>query len=137
MTPAALASAAISSALAADIYALQIAARNIEDIAGNKTRFYVVAASDKASAPSGRDKTSLTFLTPHKPGALAEVLAVFARGGVNVSMIQSRPSRQAAWEYRFFADVSGHQNDARLQSVWEELKAHTVSFKILGSYPEA
>lgn len=128
---------AISSALAADIYALQIAARNIEDIAGNKTRFYVVATSDKAPAPSGHDKTSLTFLTPHKPGALAEVLAVFARGHVNVSMIQSRPSRQAAWEYRFFADVSGHQSDAKLQNVWEELRAHTVSFKILGSYPEA
>lgn len=129
--------AAISAALAADIYALQVVARNIEDIAGNKTRFYVVANADKSPAPSGRDKTSLTFLTPHKPGALAEVLSVFARGGVNVSMIQSRPSRQAAWEYRFFADVSGHQNDPKLQSVWEELRAHTVSFKILGSYPEA
>jgi chorismate mutase/prephenate dehydratase len=129
--------AAISSALAADIYGLQIAARNIEDIAGNKTRFYVVATPDKAPAPSGRDKTSLTFLTPHKPGALAEVLAVFARGSVNVSMIQSRPSRQAVWEYRFFADLTGHQHDAKLQSVWEELRAHTVSFKILGSYPEA
>lgn len=129
--------AAISAALAADIYTLQVVARNIEDIAGNKTRFYVVANADKSPTPSGRDKTSLTFLTPHKPGALAEVLAVFARGGVNVSMIQSRPSRQAAWEYRFFADVSGHQNDPKLQSVWEELRAHTVSFKILGSYPEA
>jgi len=132
-----VAAGAISSALAADIYGLRIAARNIEDIAGNKTRFYVVATLDKAPAPTGRDKTSLTFLTSHQPGSLANVLSVFARGGVNVSMIQSRPSRQAVWEYRFFADVSGHASDERLQTVWEELRAHTVSFKILGSYPEA
>lgn len=129
--------AAIGSALAANIYGLQIAARNIEDLSGNKTRFFVVGASDKAPNSSGRDKTSLTFLTPHKPGALVDVLGVFARHGVNISMIQSRPSRQQAWEYRFFADVSGHKGDEKLQLALEELKGHTVSYKIIGSYPEA
>ena len=129
--------ASISAAIAANIYGLRVAARNIEDMAGNKTRFWVVSAPDKSASPSGHDKTSLTFLTPHKPGALVEVLGVFARNNVNVAMIQSRPSRQAAWEYRFFADVAGHRDDANLKSALEELRGHTVSYKIIGSYPEA
>ena len=128
---------AIGSALAANIYGLQIAAANIEDLSGNKTRFFVVSSADKAPLPSGRDKTSLTFLTPHKPGALVDVLGVFSRHGVNISMIQSRPSRQQAWEYRFFADVAGHHRDEKMMLALEELKGHTVSYKIIGSYPEA
>lgn len=130
-------SAAISSALAADIYGVGIVARNIGDVPGNKTRFFVVGGPDKTPQPSGKDKTSLTFFTPHKPGALAEVLAVFARHGVNLMMIQSRPSRQQAWEYRFFADIQGHQMDPTLMGALDELSHHTVSYKILGSYPEA
>lgn len=129
--------AAVGSALAANIYGLQIAAANIEDLSGNKTRFFVVSGLDKAPKPSGRDKTSLSFLTPHKSGALVEVLGVFASHGVNISMIQSRPSRQQAWEYRFFADVSGHCEDEKLKAALESLKNHTVSYKIIGSYPEA
>ncbi len=129
--------AAVGSALAANIYGLQVAAANIEDLSGNKTRFFVVSTSDKAPAPTGKDKTSLTFLTPHKPGTLAEVLGVFASHGVNLSMIQSRPSRQQAWEYRFFADISGHYRDEKLKAALESLQSHTVSYKIIGSYPEA
>lgn len=129
--------AAIGSSLAANIYGLQIAAAHIEDLGGNKTRFFVVSNPDKAPAPTGKDKTSLTFLTPHKSGALVEVLGVFASHGVNISMIQSRPSRQQAWEYRFFADVSGHFQDEKLGAALESLKGHTVSYKIIGSYPEA
>ena len=129
--------AAISSALAADIYGLGILASNIEDFTGNKTRFFVVGGLDKAPRPSGHDKTSLTFLTPHKPGALAEVLGVFGNHGVNLMMIQSRPSRQQVWEYRFFADIQGHQDDATVSAALEDLSQHTVSYKILGSYPEA
>jgi len=129
--------AAISSALAADIYGLGIVARNIEDISGNKTRFWVVGQPDKTPKASGKDKTSLSFLTPHKPGALVEVLGVFAKHGVNVMMIQSRPSRQAAWEYRFFADVQGHIEDEKVKSALEELRALTISIKVIGSYAEA
>ncbi len=129
--------AAVGSALAANIYGLQIAAANIEDLGGNKTRFFVVSGVEKAPQPTGKDKTSLTFLTPHKSGALVEVLGVFASHGVNISMIQSRPSRQQAWEYRFFADVSGHHGDEKLGAALESLKNHTVSYKIIGSYPEA
>ncbi|HVF11418.1 MAG TPA: prephenate dehydratase [Abditibacteriaceae bacterium] len=129
--------AAVGSALAANIYGLQIVASNIEDLTSNKTRFFVVAAGPPPSTASGRDKTSLAFQVPHRPGSLVEVLAVFQRHGVNLSMIQSRPSRQQAWEYRFFADLQAHRDDASLQAALLELQEHTVSYKILGSYPEA
>lgn len=129
--------AAISSAIAANIYGLQIVASHIEDLANNKTRFFVVAADPPPCLPTGRDKTSLAFQVPHKPGALVDVLGVFQRHGINLSMIQSRPSRQAAWEYRFFADLQAHQDDPALQSALKQLQEHTVSVKILGSYPEA
>ena len=129
--------AAVSSALAANLYGLQIMASHIEDLSGNKTRFFVVGEANKAPRSSGRDKTSLSFFTPHKPGALMEVLAVLQRHNINIAMIQSRPSRQAAWTYNFFADLQAHRDDANLQAALEELRNHTVSVKILGSYPEA
>lgn len=131
------AAAAVGPALAASICGVQILASNIEDQAGNKTRFFVVGAGDCRSAPTGRDKTSLTFLVPDKPGTLLEVLSVFQRHGINLSMIQSRPSRQRAWEYRFFADLQAHSEDAGLQAALQELRSHTVSVKIMGSYREA
>jgi chorismate mutase/prephenate dehydratase len=129
--------AAIGSALAGNLYGLGIDAADIEDITGNKTRFFVVGPANAVPEASGRDKTSLAFLVPHKPGALVDVLSVFTRHGINLSMIQSRPSRQRAWEYRFFADIQAHISDAALLAALEELKNHTVSVKILGSYPEA
>ncbi len=134
--------AAIGASIAANIYGLQIAASNIEDLAGNKTRFFVVARAEDSGPtscppPTGRDKTSLTFITPHKPGALVEVLDVFRRHEINISMIQSRPSRQQAWEYRFFADLQAHRDDEKSKAAFEELQGHTVSYKILGSYPQA
>ena len=129
--------AAIGAALAANIYGLQIVASNIEDMAGNKTRFFVVGESDKAPRASGRDKTSISFLTPHQPGALVSVLEVFRRHDINISMIQSRPSRQQAWTYNFFADLQAHRDDANLQAALLELREHTVSIKFIGSYPEA
>ena len=134
--------AAIGAAIAANIYGLQIVAANIEDLANNTTRFFVVGKTGDGSgastpSPTGRDKTSLTFLVPHKAGALVEVLGVFTKHGVNLSMIQSRPTRQATWEYRFFADVQAHRDDASLQAALRELENHTVSYKILGSYAEA
>jgi len=129
--------AAVGASIAANIYGLQIVAKNIEDLANNTTRFFVVGAGGSTPFPSGRDKTSLTFLVPHKAGALVEVLGVFTKHKVNLSMIQSRPSRQETWEYRFFADVQAHREDQALKNALEELQNHTVSYKILGSYPEA
>lgn len=129
--------AAIGAPLAANIYGLQIVASGIEDMANNKTRFFVIAPSSHKPKPSGHDKTSLAFLVPHKPGALVEVLGVFQKHGLNLSMIQSRPSRQAAWEYRFFADLQAHRDDPELQSALRDLEGCTVSVKVMGSYPEA
>jgi chorismate mutase/prephenate dehydratase len=129
--------AAVGAAIAAEIYGLNVVSANIEDLADNTTRFFVVTRDRSTPAPTGHDKTSLTFLVPHKPGALVEVLGVFTKHGVNLSMIQSRPSRQQTWEYRFFADVQAHRDDEALQAALHELQQHTVSFKILGSYPEA
>ncbi len=133
--------ASVGAAIAANIYGLQIVAKNIEDLANNTTRFFVVgqchSGAASTPAPSGKDKTSLTFLVPHKAGALVEVLGVFTKHGVNLSMIQSRPSRQETWEYRFFADVQAHREDQALKDALAELQNHTVSYKILGSYPEA
>ena len=130
-------SAAIANSLAAEIYQLQNIAENIEDLATNKTRFFVVGTLDKAPTASGKDKTSLTFLVPHRPGALLEILGCFSKHNINLSMIESRPTRQQMWEYRFFADVQAHGSDPKLQAALDELKQHTVSFKILGSYPES
>ncbi|HEX8832635.1 MAG TPA: prephenate dehydratase domain-containing protein, partial [Abditibacteriaceae bacterium] len=129
--------ASISSALAGSIYELPLAAADIEDIAGNKTRFFVIGPMSAAPRASGRDKTSLAFLVPHKPGALVDVLGVFTNHGINMSMIQSRPSRQQAWEYRFFADLQAHVTDPSLQEALKELQNHTVTVKVMGSYPEA
>lgn len=129
--------AAIATALAGNLYNVAMAAAGIEDVAGNKTRFLVIGPQSAAPAASGRDKTSLAFQVPHQPGALVEVLGVFTGHGINLSMIQSRPSRQAAWEYRFFADLQAHREDENLKTALEELKNHTISVKILGSYPEA
>ncbi len=129
--------AAIGASIAADVYGLQIVASAIEDLSNNKTRFFVVAPENKASKSSGRDKTSLAFQVPHQPGALVRVLDVLQRHAINLSMIQSRPSRQANWEYRFFADVQAHQNDEKFRSALQELQNHTLSMKIMGSYAEA
>lgn len=129
--------AAIGASVAADVYGLQIVAADIEDLSNNKTRFFVVAPESKAPKPSGHDKTSIAFLVPHQPGALVRVLDVFQQHKINLSMIQSRPSRQANWEYRFFADLQAHRNDELLQNALKELQNHTVSVKIMGSYPEA
>lgn len=129
--------AAIGSALAGNIYGLTLAAADIEDMAHNKTRFFVVGPSDTSPRPTGHDKTSLAFQVPHRPGTLVDVLGVFNRHGINLSMIQSRPSRQRAWEYRFFADLQAHISDPALQSALQELQSHTVSVKVMGSYPEA
>ena len=129
-------SAAICSKIAADIYGLHIVAEGIEDGAANTTRFFVVAANPPLPAPTGRDKTSLAFQVPHTPGALVSVLEVFNNHGINLTMIQSRPSRQANWEYRFFADLQGHRDDPKLRAALADLKGITVSTKIMGSYPE-
>jgi len=87
--------------------------------------------------PSGRDKTSLLFAVKNEPGSLGRALRSFEHHGVNLSMIASRPSRNAAWEYVQFVDLQGHEQEAPVQSALEELRAHAIYVTPLGSYPEA
>jgi len=128
-------SAAIASKRAAEIYGLQILAESIEDSPNNYTRFFVIGKFERE--PTGRDKTSVVFTTRHVPGALYTALGVFAKRGINLTKIESRPTKKTPWEYNFYVDFEGHKLDANVQAALEELKAHTLYVKILGSYPRA
>jgi chorismate mutase / prephenate dehydratase len=128
-------SAAIGSSLAAELYNLKMICQNIEDNAGNVTRFFVIGR--KPTAPTGDDKTSVCFTTNDEPGALANVLAAFRQTGVNMSFIESRPSKKRNWEYYFFTDLKGHQASAEMQAAVAEARKHCLRLNVLGSYPRA
>lgn len=127
--------AAIAGEVAAEIYATPILHRNIEDDVGNTTRF-VVVGRDVVPA-SGADVTSIMFTTPNRPGALHEVLSVLADAGISMTRIESRPLREAAWDYVFFVDLDGHVDTPPVAGALSELKRRTSRLKILGSYPRA
>ena len=127
--------AAIAGDAAAEMYALNILARNIEDDPNNTTRFLVVGRQDVGS--SGNDKTSLMFAVHNKAGALYSLLEPFARHGVSMSKIESRPSRVSKWDYVFFVDVDGHAEEEPLKSALQELAGTGGQVHVLGSYPRA
>ena len=127
--------AAIGSNVAAELYGLRIICENIEDIANNITRFLVISRED--AKPTGEDKTAILFSTAHKAGALADVLDVFKRYGINLTNIESRPSRKREWEYYFFVDFLGHRKDKNIQKGIEEAREHCLQLSILGSFPRA
>jgi chorismate mutase/prephenate dehydratase len=128
--------AAIGPRTAAGIYGLKLVARNIEDEAKNTTRFLVIAEHD--AAPSGKDKTSLVLSTRNVPGAMHELLTPLAANGVSMTRLESRPSRAGGlWEYVFYVDVEGHQQDAAVARALAELGKKASFLKILGSYPAA
>ncbi|KPL12301.1 hypothetical protein AMJ85_01255 [candidate division BRC1 bacterium SM23_51] len=126
-------SAAIASALAARMYKLKIVASGIEDTHWNSTRFWVIGT--KVCQPTGNDKTSLMFSVKDRPGALFNLLKPFAGEGINLTKIESRPTRRKAWEYVFFVDLQGHVNDAPVQAALKRIEPHCVFVRILGSYP--
>jgi chorismate mutase/prephenate dehydratase len=128
-------SAAIGSIVAAELYGLQVVCENIEDIANNVTRFLVIAKED--SRPSGDDKTAIVFSTAHKAGALADVLDVFKDFGINLTNIESRPSKKREWEYYFFMDFAGHNTEKVVQQAIEGAKEHCLQLSVLGSFPRA
>ena len=125
--------AAIGNELAGESYGLHVLFQDIEDQPNNITRFLVL--SKQRAESSGHDKTSLMFVTPDRPGALVEVLAVFKRANVNLTHIDKRPSGRANWEYKFFADACGHRDDSRFAEVIGEARAHCKELSVLGSYP--
>lgn len=127
--------AAIAGTAAAQIYQLRVLASNIEDEANNTTRFLVIGRQN--ALPSGNDKTSLLVTTRNQPGALYRLLEPFGHYGISLTRIESRPSRQAAWDYVFFMDVDGHVQDASLMQALTQLTSEASLVKILGSYPKA
>jgi len=127
--------AAIAGLAAAEVYQLPVLENNIEDQANNTTRFIVIGKQD--SAPTGKDKTSLVFSTGNQPGALYRALESFAKFGIGMVNIESRPSRQGLWEYVFFIDIDGHSEDPKVAEALALLKANVNMLKLLGSYPKA
>ena len=127
--------AAIGSKLAAELYGLHILFENIEDNPDTVTRFFVIGR--EGARKTGDDKTAIMFTTAHKPGALAEVLDVFKEAGINLTDLDKRPSKKVNWEYYFFIDVQGHQDEPAMQQAIVEARQHCLQLTVLGSYPRA
>ncbi|MCX7910567.1 MAG: prephenate dehydratase [Endomicrobia bacterium] len=128
-------SAAISAEISARLYNLKILAKNIQDLENNYTRFIVIG---KHKIPnSGKDKTSIMFSLKDRVGVLHDALAPFKKYGINLTKIESRPSRQRPWEYVFFVDFLGHIEDKKVKKAIKELEKLCVYYKFLGSYPKA
>lgn len=125
--------AAIGTEEAAELYGLDVLADNIQDQAHNFTRFLVVG--QEMSQPSGYDKTSIIFAVRDRVGALHAALGVFAGRGINLTRIESRPSKRRAWEYIFFADFVGHPLDDRVAGALTDLERECTLVKVLGAWP--
>jgi len=126
---------AIASQRAAQIYSMKILAKEIGDTPNNYTRFFVLSKQD--SPPSGQDKTSIIFSVKSIPGALHQVLKEFAVRDINLTKIESRPTKRTPWEYNFYLDFEGHRNEQKCQEALESVKNKTLFVKILGSYKAA
>ncbi|MEM8867762.1 MAG: prephenate dehydratase [Verrucomicrobiota bacterium] len=127
--------AAIGSALSAQRYGVKIQARGIQDRDDNVTRFLVIGKTRAKPLGDARDKTSLVISLRDEVGALERALHAFAARAINLSKIESRPSRKKAWDYLFFIDFIGHYQDAAVQDALKELEAHCSFVKWFGSYP--
>ncbi|MEI7729845.1 MAG: prephenate dehydratase [Verrucomicrobiota bacterium] len=125
--------AAVAGVLAADIYHLKILARDIQDNVVNMTRFIVLGR--KCSPATGKDRTSIMFSIRDEVGALHRALTPFRQYKLNMTKIESRPSKRKAWEYFFFVDCDGHMTDRKVARAIEQLNLHCSFVKVLGSYP--
>ena len=128
-------SAAIAGDMAASLYGLTPVQQKIEDRPDNSTRFLIIGNQDVP--PSGDDKTSIIVSMQNKPGALHELLLPFHANNIDLSRIETRPSRSGKWTYVFFIDFLGHQADPLIRDVLERLSTGAVALKVLGSYPRA
>jgi chorismate mutase/prephenate dehydratase len=115
------------------MYGLKVLKAHIEDNLNNYTRFLILSRT--APERTGKEKTSIMLSVKDKVGALYELLRPFASHGVNLTKIESRPSRRKAWEYIFFVDMEGHMEEAGVKRALGEVKARCLFLKILGSYP--
>jgi len=126
--------AAVAGEYAASLYRLRILQSHIEDSTQNTTRFIIIGY--KTPPPTGEDKTSVVFAIKDKPGALHQSLFLpFATAGINLTKIESRPSKSRPWEYVFFIDFIGHKDEKSVQKVLEEVEKSCIFLKVLGSYP--
>jgi chorismate mutase / prephenate dehydratase len=126
--------AAIGSALAAEAHGLNVLARNIQDARTNATRFIVLGRA--WAGRTGKDKTSVVFSVKDRPGVLRDALAAFAEEGINLTRIESRPSRKRAWTYVFFADLQGHPEEERVKRALAALEEHCPYVALIGACPE-
>jgi chorismate mutase/prephenate dehydratase len=117
------------------LYGLQVIFANIEDDPNNMTRFFVISRTP--AKRTGNDKTAILFTTAHKAGALACVLDIFAQHGINLTNIDTRPSKRRNWEYFFFVDAEGHFEDEHFAAALEEVRPHCGELHVLGSFPKA
>ncbi len=127
--------AAIASKLASEMYRLKIIAPEIQDMSGNMTRFLVIGRSYGKS--TGDDKSSLMFSVKHRAGSLQRALESFRKYGINMTKIESRPSKLKAWEYIFFVDIEGHVDDPKVSKALRDLEKYCVFMTVLGGYPRA
>ena len=125
--------AAIAGEIAASIYGLPILVAHVEDEPNNTTRFWVLGR--QAVPRSGRDETSLVMSAANRPGAVHALLEPFAKHGVSMSRIESRPARTGLWEYLFYVDLVGHRDDPPVKAALDELAGKAPFLKLLGSYP--
>ncbi len=127
-------SACIASELAAKKYGLNVIARAVEDVAVNETRFLVIGKYE--SGISGQDKTSIMFSVKDSPGVLHDMLSSFKASGINLTKIESRPSKKSLWKYYFFIDMEGHSETPKIKKALKALEKRCHFLKILGSYPK-
>lgn len=127
--------AAIAPAKAAEIYELNILAEKIEDQPDNSTRFLIIGTEQVQA--SGQDKTSLLVAMRNQPGALHNLLEPFHRNSIDLTRVETRPSRTGVWTYVFFVDFNGHVDEPLVRETLEEVASRVADLKILGSYPKA
>jgi chorismate mutase/prephenate dehydratase len=127
--------AAIGSELAGTLYGANLLYDCIQDKPNNVTRFLIIALQH--AQPSGTDKTSISFVTHHQPGALVDVLAVFRDAGINLSHIDKRPSGRENWQYMFYIDADAHADDPAMNAAITSAEGLCQDFRVLGSYPRA
>ena len=127
--------AAIGNVKAAELYNLEVIEANIQDTDNNATRFVVVSKDDHE--PTGDDKTSIIFsIYEDRPGGLYNILGIFQKNNINLTKIESRPSKKGLGKYLFFVDFNGHKNDEVIRNIIDEIGENTYFLKVLGSYPQ-